>query len=102
MELLAPPTPRLPVCHNRWIRRLGFTHYDAYKIASTGYAVSYAPPTDTLVTGQEKTTVALAERIGGKIRNHCTHLNTLRSMLRSHVGPTCRGPNVLCIRPLGL
>ena len=53
---------------------------------------------DTLVTGQEKTTVALAERIGEKIRNHCTHLNTLCSMLRSHVGPTCRGINILCIR----
>ena len=62
MEPLAPPAPRLSVCPGRWIRLLGFTHYDVYIIASTGYAASYAPPTDTLVTGQEKTTVALAGR----------------------------------------
>ena len=103
MELLAPPTPRLSVCHNRWTRRLGFTHYDAYIIASTGHAASYVPPTGTLLTGQEKTSfrqrVSRAwKHIGGKIRNRCSHLSTLRSMLHSHVGPTCRGLNVLCIR----
>ena len=32
--------------------------------------------------------------IGGKIRNYCSRLSTLRSMLHSRVGPTCRGPNV--------
>ena len=103
VEPLAPPTPRLSVCHNRWIRRLGFTHYDAYIIASTGHAASYVPPTGTLLTGQEKT--SLRQRvsrawklIGGKIRNHYSHLITLRSTLHSHVGPTCRGINVLCIR----
>ena len=103
MELLAPPTPRLPVCHNRWIRRFGFTHYDAYIIASTGHAASYVPPTGTLLTGQEKTSfrqrVSKAwKHIGGKIRYHCSRLITLRSTLHSHVGPTCRGINVLCIR----
>ena len=36
--------------------------------------------------------------IGGKIRYHCSRLITLRSTLHSHVGPTCRGINVLCIR----
>ena len=36
--------------------------------------------------------------IGGKIRNYCSRLSTLRSMLHSRVGPTCRGLNVLCIR----
>ena len=35
--------------------------------------------------------------IGGKIRYHCSRLITLRSMLHSHIGPTCRGINVLCI-----
>ena len=45
-ELMAPPTPRLPVCHNRWIRRLGFAYYDAYIIASASHAASYATPTD--------------------------------------------------------
>ena len=103
--MLAPPTPRLPVCHNRWIRRLGFTHYDAYIIASAGHAASYVPPTGTLLTGQEKTSLRQRvsrawKHIGGKIRNHCSHLSTLRSMLHSHVGPTCRGLNVLCIRTL--
>jgi len=103
VELLAPPTPRLSVCHNRWIRRLGFTHYDAYIIASTGHAASYVPPTGTLLTGQEKTSLRQRvsrawKHIGGKIRNHCSHLITLRSTLHSHVGPTCRGINVLCIR----
>ena len=103
MELLAPPTPRLPVCLNRRIRRLGFAHYDAYIIASTGHAASYVPPTVTLLTGQEKTSFHQRvsrewKHIGGKIRNHCSHLSTLRSMLHSYVGPTCRGPNVLCIR----
>ena len=100
MESLAP---RLPVCHNRWIRRLGFTHYDAYIIASTGHATSYVSPTGTLLTGQEKTSfrqrVSKAwKHIGGKIRNHCSYSSTLRSMLHSHVGPTCRGINILCIR----
>ena len=101
--LLAPPTPRLSVCHDSWIRRLGFTHYDAYIIASTGHAASYVPPTGTLLTGQEKTPLRQRDNrpwkhIRGKIRNHCSHLSTLRSMLHSHIGPTCRGPNVLCIR----
>ena len=36
--------------------------------------------------------------IGGKIRYHCSRLITLRSTLHSHVGPTCRGINILCIR----
>ena len=105
MEQLAPPTPRLSVCHDSWIRRLGSCYYDAYIIASTGRAASYVPPTVTLLTGQEKTSLRQRvsrawKHIGGKIRNHCSHLNTLCSMLHSHVGPTCRGPNVLCIRPL--
>ena len=103
MELLAPPTPRLPVCHNRWIRRLGFTHYDAYIIASAGHAASYAPPTGTLLMRQEKTSLRQRvsrawKHIGGKIRNHCSYSSTLRSVLHSHVGPTCRGINILCIR----
>ena len=103
MEPLAPPTPRLSVCHNRWIRRLDSTHYDAYIIASAGHAASYVPPTGTLLTGQKKTCfrqrVSRAwKHIGGKIRNHYSHLDTLRSMLHNHVGPTCRGPNILCIR----
>ena len=103
MEPLAPPTPRLSVCHDRWTRWLGFTHYDAYIIASTGHAASYVSPTGTLLTGQEKTyfrqRVSRAwKHIGGKIRNYCSHLSTLRSMLHSHVGPTCRGLNVICIR----
>ena len=103
VEPLAPPTPRLSVCHDRWTRRLSFTHYDAYIIASTGHAASYVSPTGTLLTGQEKT--SLRQRvssawmhIGGKIRYHCSHLITLRSTLHSHVGPTCRGINILCIR----
>ena len=103
MELLAPPTPRLSVCHSRWIRRLGFTHYDAYIIASTGHAASYVPPTGTLLTGQEKTSLRQKVsrawmHIGGKIRNHYSHLITLRSTLHSHIGPTCRGLNGQCIR----
>ena len=57
MELLAPPTLRLTVCHDRWIRRLSFTHYNAYIIASIGHAASYVPPTGTLLTGQEKPTL---------------------------------------------
>ena len=102
MELLAPPTPRLSVCHDRWIRRLGFTHYDAYIIASAGRAASYVPPMGTLLTGQEKTSfrqrVSRAwKHIGGKIRNHCS-LSTLRSMLHSTLGPLVGAPNVLCIR----
>ena len=36
--------------------------------------------------------------IGGKIRYHCSRLITLRSTLHSHVGPTCQGINILCIR----
>ena len=36
--------------------------------------------------------------IAGKIRYYCSRLTTLRSTLHSHVGPTCRGVNVLCIR----
>ena len=39
------------VCHNRWIRRLGFTHYDAYIIASTGHAASYDSPNGHLADG---------------------------------------------------
>ena len=104
MEPLAPPTPRLSVCHDRWIRRLGFTHYDAYIIASTGHAASYVSPTGTLLTGQEKTSLRQRvskawEHIGEKIRNHYSYSSTLRSMLHSHVGPTCRGLNAPCIRP---
>ena len=88
---------------DRWIRRLGFTHYDAYIIASTGHAASYVPPTGTLLTGQEKTSLRQRvsrawKHIGGKIRNYCSYSSTLRSMLHSHVGPTCRGINILCIR----
>ena len=95
--------PRLSVCHNRWIRQLDSTHYDAYIMASAGHAASYVPPTGTLLTGQEKTSLRqrvsrARKHIGGKIRNYCSHLITLRSMLRSHVGPTCRGIDVLCIR----
>ena len=93
----------LPVYHNRWIRRLGFTHYDAYIIASTGHAASYVPPTGTLLTGQEKTSLRQRvskawKHIAGKIRHHCSHLSTLHSTLHSLVGPTCWGINVLCIR----
>ena len=100
MEPLAPPTPRLSVCHDRWTRRLGFTNYDAYIIASTAHAVSYVSPTGTLLTGQEKTSISQRvsrawKHIGEKIHNYCSHLSTLRSMLQSRVGPTCRGPNVL-------
>ena len=103
MELLAPPTPRLSVCHDRWTRRLGFTHYDAYIIASTGHAASYVSPTGALLTGREKTSLSQRgsrawKHIGEKIHNYCSHLSTLRSMPHSHVGPTCRGLNVLCIR----
>ena len=103
MELLAPPTPRLPVCHNRWIRRLGFAHYDAYIIASTGHAASYVLPTGALLTRPDKTSLRQRvsrawKHIGGKIRYHCSRLITLRNTLHSHVGPTCRGINVLCIR----
>ena len=103
MELLAPPTPRLSVCHSRWIRRLGFTHYDVYLIASTSHAASYVPPTGTLLTGQEKTSfrqrVSRAwKHIGGKIRNHCSHFEYSAQYAAQYVGPTCRGPNVLCIR----
>ena len=102
MELLAPPTPRLPVCRNRWIRRLGFAHYDAYIIVSTGHAASYVLPTGTLLTRPEKTSLRQRvsrawKHIGGKIRYHCSHLITLRSTLHSHIGPTCRGINILCI-----
>ena len=43
--------PRLSVCRNRWIRRLGFTHYDAYIIDSTGHAASYVPPNGHLADG---------------------------------------------------
>jgi len=90
---------------NSWIRRLDFTHYDTYIIASTGHTPSYVSPTGTLLTGQEKTSLSQRvsrawKHIGEKIRNYCSHLSTLRSMLHSHVGPTCRGPNVLCIRTL--
>ena len=42
------------------------------------------------------------KHIGEKIHSYCSLLSTLRSMLHSHVGPTCRGLNALCIRPLGL
>ena len=103
MELLAPPTPRLSVCYDSWIRRLGFCYYDAYIIASTGHAASYASPTGTLLTGQEKTSTSQRvsrawKHIEGKIRYHYSRLITLRSTLHSHVGPTCRGINVLCIR----
>ena len=96
MELLAPPTPRLSVCHDSWIRRLGFCYYDAYIIASTGYAASYVSPTGTLLTGQEKTTLSQRfsrawKHIGEKIRNYCSRMSTLRSMVHSHVGPTCQG-----------
>ena len=51
VELLAPPTPRLSVCRDRWIRRLGFCCYDAYIIASTGHAASYVPPNGHLADG---------------------------------------------------
>ena len=103
MELLAPSTPRLSVCHDSWIRRLGFCYYDANIIASTGHAASYVSPTGTLLTGQEKTPLSQRgsrawKHIGEKIHNYCSHSSTLRSMLHSHVGPTYRGPNVLCIR----
>ena len=103
MEPLAPPTPRLSVCHDRWTRRLGFTHYDVYIIASTGHAASYISPTGALVTGREKTSLSQRgsrawKHIGEKIHNYCSHLSTLRSMLYSHIGPTCRGLNALCIR----
>ena len=108
VELFAPPTPRLSVCHNRWIRRLGSTHYDAYIIASTGHAASYVPPTGTLLTRQEKTSFS-SERvsrawkhIGGKIRNHCSHLSTLRSMLHSTLGPLVGAPTSYVSAPLGL
>ena len=105
MELLAPPTPRLSVCHNRWIRRLGSTHYDAYIIASTGHAASYVSPTGTLLTGQEKTSfrqrVSRAwKHIGGKIRNHCSHLSTLRSMLHSTLGPLVGAQRPMYPHPL--
>ena len=103
MELLAPPTPCLSVCHDSWIRRLGFCYYDAYIIASIGHAASYVSSTGTLLTGQEKT--SLSQRVsrawkhtGEKIHNYCSHLSTPRNTLHSHVGPTCRGPNVLCNR----
>ena len=103
MEPLALPTPRLADYHDRWIRRLGFTHYDAYIIASTGHSLSYVSPTGTLLTRPEKTSLRQRvsrawKHIGGKIRYHCSRLITLRSTLHSHVGPTCRGINVLCIR----
>ena len=57
----------------------------------------------TLLTGQEKTSLRQRvsrawKHIGEKIHNYCSHLSTLRSMPHSHVGPTCRGINVLCIR----
>jgi len=55
VELLAPPTARPSVCYASWMRRLNFAHYDAYEIASTGYAASYVPPTGALLMGQEKT-----------------------------------------------
>ena len=76
---MAPPTPRLSVCHDRWTRRLGFTHYDAYIIASTGHAASYVSPTGTLLTGQEKTSLSQRggrawKHIGEKIHNYCSHL----------------------------
>jgi len=53
--------------------------------------------------GQEKTSLPQRvsrawKHIGGKIRNHCSYSSTLRNMLHSHVGPTCRGINILCIR----
>src|SRR6185369_356643 len=78
-------------------------HYDAYIIASTGHAASYVSPTGTLLKGQEKTSLSQRgsrawKHIGEKIHNYCSHLSTLRSMLHSHVGPTCRGLNALCIR----
>ena len=103
MGLLAPPAPRLSVCPDRWIRLLGFTHYDAYIIASTGHAASYVSPTGTLLTGQEKTSLSQRgsrawKHIGEKIHNYCSHLSTLRSMLHSNVGPTCRDLNDQCIR----
>ena len=105
MELLAPPTPRLPVCHNRWIRRLGFAHYDAYIIASTGHAASYVPPTVTLLTGQEKTSFHQRaskawKHIGGKIRNHCSRLSTLHSMLHSTLGPLVGAQRPMYPHPL--
>ena len=51
MELLAPPAPCLSVCPDRWIRLLGFTHYDAYIIASAGHAASYDTPNGHLADG---------------------------------------------------
>jgi len=83
--------PRLSVCHDSWIRRLGFTHYDAYIIASAGHAASYVPTTGALLTGQEETSLGQRvsrawKHIGGKIRNHCSRLSTLHSMLGPLVG----------------
>ena len=88
---------------NSWIRRVGFTQYDAYIIASTGHAASYVSPAGTLLTGQEKTSLSQRvgrawKHIGEKIHNYCSHLSTLRSMPHSQVVPTCRGLNALCIR----
>ena len=64
---------------NSWIRRLGFTHYDAYIIASTGHAASYVSPTGALLTGREKTSLSQRgnrawKHIGEKIHNYCSHL----------------------------
>ena len=91
------------VCHNRRIRRLGFAHYDAYIIAPTGHAASYVLPTGGSLTRPNKTSLRQRvsrawKHIGGKIRNHCSCLITLRSTLHNRVGPTCRGINALCIR----
>ena len=54
-------------------------------------------------TGQEKTSLSQRvsrawKHIGEKIHNYCSHLSTLRNMLHSHIGPTCRGLNGQCIR----
>ena len=61
------------------------------------------PQTGILLTGQEKTSfrqrVSRAwKHIGGKICNHCSHFEYSAQYAAQYVGPTCRGPNVLCIR----
>ena len=87
----------------RWIRWLGFTHYDAYIIGLNRPRRKLRYSNGNLTDGTREDPLSqrssrARKHIGEKIHSYCSHLNTLHSMLHSHIGPTCRGLNALCIR----